>query len=63
MTGESSKPTPQRQLIQLTARGPGGLIGFGGCRLVGLDGCWPWMLIGLGRTFAGAFLGQKFAGK
>ena len=43
--------------------GLGGLIGFGGSKLAGFDGFWPWMLLGVGCAFLGAFLAQKIASK
>jgi hypothetical protein len=43
--------------------GLGGLIGFGGSKLAGLNSFWPWMLLGVGCAFIGAVLAQKIASK
>ena len=67
MTEDPDNLKPQRPKHRLTARGIGGglggLIGFGGSKLAGFDGFWPWMILGVGCAFIGAFLAQKIASK
>ena len=75
MTEDPGNLKPQRPKHPLargiTARGIGGglggLIGFGVSKLTGFDSFWPWMLLGVGCAFIGAFIGafldQKIASK